>query len=158
MVLNADIRRRRLEELRARFKTLTALNRALGRSERDYTLGQLLNQSPDSKTGKPRQMGSVMARAIEAKLGLPKGWMDSPPAGSAEFQGTLASAVNMICAQADRNPDAQEAIVDLLKLAVTSRARRAGSISALTSLLADAAADARVEQAYGTPSLQAPKD
>lgn len=158
MVLNADIRRMRLEELRERFGSLTELNRALGRNDRDYTLGQILKQSPDSKTGKPRQMGSVMARQIEAKLGLPGGWMDSMPAGALEFQGTIASAVGLICAQIDRHPESREAVMHLLALAVMHPNQRSGSISALSHLLVDPVSNDRVEQAFGTPQKQPPAE
>lgn len=156
MVLNADIRRMRLEELRKRFGSLTELNRALGRSDRDYTLGQILKQSPDSKTGKPRQMGSVMARQIEAKLGLPRGWIDSMPAGALEFQGTIASAVGLLCAQIDRHPESREAVMHLLTLAVMHPGQRGGSISALSHLLVDPVSNDRVEQAFGTPHKEPP--
>ena len=66
----------RLLELVREHGSYAALNRALGRGDRDATLGQIGNAAPDSKTGKPRQMGKTLARAIEAKLNLPVGWMD----------------------------------------------------------------------------------
>jgi hypothetical protein len=156
MVLNADIRRMRLEELRDRYGSLTLLNRALGRNDRDYTLGQILKRSPDSKTGKPRQMGSVMARQIEVKLSLPKGWMDSPPTGTVEFQGTIASAVNLLCTQCDRRPESKEAVMHLLTLAIMHPAQRPGSIAALSHLLVEPVSNDRVEQAFGSPPGQLP--
>lgn len=45
-------------------------------------VSQWLNRSPDSKTGRPRQIGDVSARHIEKMLRLPKGWMDSPHTSS----------------------------------------------------------------------------
>lgn len=73
-----DIRRTNLGVLRDRYGGWAALNVALGRSTRDATLGQVWNQSPDSKTGRPRQMGDRLAREIEARLKLAPGWMDAP--------------------------------------------------------------------------------
>lgn len=40
-------------------------------------VSQWVNRSPDSKTGRPRSMGSDSARSIESALGLAKGWMDT---------------------------------------------------------------------------------
>jgi hypothetical protein len=74
-----DVRRERLQELRVRFGTLAALNRQLGRLDRDATLGQYLNKSVDSRTKKVKGMGSALAREIEEKLNLEVGWMDTDP-------------------------------------------------------------------------------
>lgn len=38
-------------------------------------LSEILNRSP-SRTGKPRDMGSDLARKIEHGCGKPRGWMD----------------------------------------------------------------------------------
>lgn len=59
--------------------SLAELGRRLGRGSRDSTLGQILNESPDSKTGTPRRMGDAQARAIELEFPLPVGWMDRDP-------------------------------------------------------------------------------
>lgn len=74
----AENRRIFLKLLITHFKSTAALNRALGRSDRDATLGQYATGAKDSKTGKPRQMGEKFARAIEAKLGWERGRMDGP--------------------------------------------------------------------------------
>lgn len=63
---------------------MAALNRALGRSERDATLSQILNEAPNSKTGAPRKMGDKLARSIESALGLEHGVMDRERAAQAE--------------------------------------------------------------------------
>ncbi|GAA4400456.1 S24 family peptidase [Quisquiliibacterium transsilvanicum] len=73
-----EVRRENLGLLRDRYGTWPALNIALGRSARDATLGQIWNRNPDSKTGRPRQMGDRLARAIEQCLELPEGWLDVP--------------------------------------------------------------------------------
>lgn len=41
------------------------------------TISQLYNKSKDSKTGKEKNIGDVMARRIEKALNLPQGWMDT---------------------------------------------------------------------------------
>ncbi len=74
------IRRARLRMLKEHFRSLAAINRAIGRNSRDATLSQILNASPDkSRNGKPREMGAQQARAIESALGLPRGWFDVDP-------------------------------------------------------------------------------
>lgn len=77
-----EIRRENLGRLRDRYGTWPALNVVLGRSGRDATLGQIWNRSPDSKSGRPRQMGDRLARDIESRLGLPSGWLDAPASPS----------------------------------------------------------------------------
>lgn len=72
-----EIRRSNLGRLKDKYGTWSALNLALGRSTRDATLGQIWNRNVDSKTGRPREMGSTLARTIEMRLGLETGWMDT---------------------------------------------------------------------------------
>ena len=67
-----------LRYLVTKYGSVAALNRALAREDRDATLNQILNGAPNSKTGKPRQMGDRIARGIEEKLGLPRGSLDMP--------------------------------------------------------------------------------
>lgn len=86
-----EIRLARLTLLRDKYGSVAGLLRALKRPTRDATLSQLLTRAPDSKTGKPRQMGSVLARKIEASLSLPTGWTDqpiSPPPGAVSADTT----------------------------------------------------------------------
>lgn len=59
--------------------SLADLNEAIGLTRTDATLSQIRTRAPHSKTGKPRVMGDDLARKIEEKLGLPVGWMDTPP-------------------------------------------------------------------------------
>lgn len=54
-----------------------ALNGKLGRERADATISQIVNRSPDSKTKKPKMMGTNLARQIEERLKLPEGWMDT---------------------------------------------------------------------------------
>ena len=44
----------------------------------DAQVNQWKKQYGDSKTGKPRAIGSISARKIEEKTGKPRGWMDQP--------------------------------------------------------------------------------
>ena len=72
----AEIRRVNLELLVDEFKTLDALAAAAGTTA--VYLSQIRKQAPDRKTGRPREMGSSMARRLEAACTPPKprGWMD----------------------------------------------------------------------------------
>lgn len=74
-----EVRRLRLLELRARYGSFAAINKALNRTATDSTLSQITNQSDGSKTKKPKTMGSLQARAIELALELEVGWMDTDP-------------------------------------------------------------------------------
>lgn len=67
--------------------SLSELNVAIGLVKTDSTLSQIRTGAPHSKTGKPREMGDVLARKIEMALGLERGWMDQPPT-FAEAYGT----------------------------------------------------------------------
>lgn len=74
-----EIRRDWVEVLIARFGSIAALNEAIGRARTDATFSQIRNQSPDSKTGRPRTMGSDLARDTEAALNYPPGTLDNQP-------------------------------------------------------------------------------
>lgn len=70
------IRRENLEILIERAGNLANLNRELGRKPKDSTLSQIRNQAIASGTGKPKVMGSAIARNMEGALKLSDGWMD----------------------------------------------------------------------------------
>jgi len=74
----AHVRRERLQMLVKDSGGISALNVRLGRVARDATFSQILNRSPSSTTGNPKQMGDRLARSIEGSLKLPLGWMDTP--------------------------------------------------------------------------------
>lgn len=74
----------RLRMLIAEVGSTAALNRLAERNERDSTLSQILNGALGSKTGKPKTMGSDLARTLESATGKPRGWMDTDP----ELQGS----------------------------------------------------------------------
>lgn len=76
-----EVRRERLRMLREEVGgRLSDLNRRTDKSSTDATYSQILNSSPDSKTKKPKEMGSDLARNLEEKMGKPRGWMDTDPA------------------------------------------------------------------------------
>jgi hypothetical protein len=76
-----EIRRQRLRALLdEKGLSLADLSEKLGRTRRDATLSQLLSAAPNTRTGRPREMGSDQARDIERVMGLPEGWMDRDPA------------------------------------------------------------------------------
>ncbi len=71
----SEIRRNNLGLLTAEFGTVDAIANRCKTSP--VYLSQVKMQALDLKTGKPRQMGSVVARKLEAGLGKPLGWMDT---------------------------------------------------------------------------------
>lgn len=75
----AETRRERLESLIKKFGSAAALNTALGWTRTDPKLAQIKNAHNRPGREKPYQMGDAMARDIEDRLGLERGWMDTPP-------------------------------------------------------------------------------
>lgn len=71
-----ETRLARLNILIGEFGGIPALSKKLGISYAQ--ISQWVNQSPDSKTGKPRTFNSATARNIEDKVGKPRGWFDQP--------------------------------------------------------------------------------
>lgn len=76
-----ETRRTRLRMLVKRNNTMADLCQLLGYARTETaTLTRILNANiRHDRDGKPYNMGSPMARQIEEKLGLPTGWMDTPP-------------------------------------------------------------------------------
>lgn len=70
---NKEIRLGNLRWLVAREGSAAALGRKLDRS--DSQMSQLLKERPD---GSRKGIGDRLARDIERKLSLPRGWMDTP--------------------------------------------------------------------------------
>lgn len=69
-----EVRRLRLEQVRAVYGTWANLNAALKMSPRDSTFSQITS----GKTKK--DMGSDMARRLDRLMGKEAGWMDTDPA------------------------------------------------------------------------------
>ena len=76
MATNDEIRRQNLAVLIAEHGTAASLAGVLERTPAQ--ISQWLNQSKDSKTGKPRGMRSESVRFIEKRCGKERGWMDEP--------------------------------------------------------------------------------
>lgn len=75
----AEIRRKRLEHLIDKHGSIANLNVALGWPRTDPKLAQIRNANTRPGRDKPYQMGDSMAREIEEKLNLERGWMDNAP-------------------------------------------------------------------------------
>jgi len=69
-----EIRRMNLVEAMARMGTAKALAERADLSS--AYLSQVKNGQPDSKTGKPKNLGDDAARKIEVAIGVTRGWMD----------------------------------------------------------------------------------
>lgn len=70
----ADARRANLEALVVECGTLDQVAASIGSSP--IYLSQIRNRTPDAKTGRPRDMGSQLARRLELAFKKPVGWMD----------------------------------------------------------------------------------
>lgn len=96
-----EVRRLRLAELLTEYETLVTLNDRLGLNKRDSTLSQVLNSARNSKTGKPKEMGSALARRLEQACGKPVGWMDTAPGAGGKFSVEAADLAAQIDAITD---------------------------------------------------------
>lgn len=76
MSTTAEIRRQNLIALIEEFGTQDAVA-ALATTSQVY-LSQLRTSAPDSKTGRPREIGARLARKLEQGCGKETGWMDVP--------------------------------------------------------------------------------
>ncbi|MGG4774856.1 helix-turn-helix transcriptional regulator [Paenalcaligenes sp. Me52] len=100
-----ETRLERLKELIQKHESAAALNRAAGRNERDSTFSQLINGSLNSKTQKPKTMGSDLARQLEESLGLPRGWMDTPETLTAGVDASRLAAKSTHHNSVSKNAD-----------------------------------------------------
>lgn len=71
----ADIRHENLLTLIEELGTQDAIAAAVETSP--VYISQIVNRYPDSKTGKPRQIGDQLARKLEQRCNKPTGWMDN---------------------------------------------------------------------------------
>lgn len=78
----AEIRREKLEMLAQELGTVDAVAEKAGTSA--VYLSQIKNRAVDSKTGRPREMGTTLARKLESGCGKPPGWMDTDPSPAKE--------------------------------------------------------------------------
>lgn len=105
-----EMRLARLVMLKNKFGGASALAEMLEVSASQ--LSQWLNESPDSKTGKPRTINSASARKAEEKLGLPRGWFDQPIYGQDE---ALTSLIDALCKMPPEQVSKIKGIVGILR-------------------------------------------
>ncbi len=120
-----EIRVARLRMLIQEHGSAAALNRAAGRNERDSTLSQILTGAPNSKTGKPKTMGSDLARDLEIATNKPRGWMDNPPDDDEDLAATEQPAA---ASRAEQWPFTSIARSDVEKLPADDRSKLEGAI------------------------------
>lgn len=103
-----DVRQQNLAILVAQYGSVAALAAAIDRSPAQ--ISQWLNQSKDSKTGKPRGMRSTSARYVETSCGKPRGWMDESHAEVDSRLVTLPRFDLSVAAGAGRYLEAQQRV------------------------------------------------
>jgi hypothetical protein len=59
-------------------------------------LSQLINQTADSRTKKPREIGNEMARKLEEGCEKERGWMDNQHRGSDPHSTQLSEAIAIL--------------------------------------------------------------
>lgn len=117
MKTSAEIRRENLERLIEQRGAIADLNVALGWSRTDPKLSQIKNANKRPGRGEAiYQMGDAMAREIEEKLGLTRGWMDNPP-GIEQVHGY---GQNAITEPAENLPSAGNVRFPVLELAASA--------------------------------------
>jgi hypothetical protein len=72
-----QIRRENFASLVAEAGGVTRFAEKMEKSQSQFS--QIMHGSPDSKTGKPKEIGSKLAREIESRFGKDVGWMDHEP-------------------------------------------------------------------------------
>lgn len=107
-----ETRRQRLVILIKRHGGATKLNEAIGRDPGDPQLNLYKNKNLRSN-GKPHQMGDLIAREIEQALGLPEGWMDTPPT-YAELHGEDDPLSRIIYVAEKMTPEMQRFLAQLV--------------------------------------------
>lgn len=96
-----QIRLDNLEKLVTQFKTADKLAEAVGSSP--VYISMLRRRTLDAKTGRPREMGTAMARRMEAAAEKPAGWMDQAHDDLSPAAITLAKLFDMIPAGPDQD-------------------------------------------------------
>lgn len=80
----ADVRRENLIELLKKYPSIADFNVAIGRERYSPMITQIKNESGKTN-GRPRRMGTALAREIEQRLALPDGWMDDDHSQSVAY-------------------------------------------------------------------------
>lgn len=89
-----EIRLAKLKELIAKHGGLKRFCAEYGRSEAQVS--QWTTQSANSKTGKPRNIGTASCRSIEKHFGLPSGWFDVPDGMNWPFKTISAASYDLL--------------------------------------------------------------
>lgn len=108
MQTSSEIRRSRLSQLVDRYGSIADLNQALGWPRTDPKLSQIKNNNKRPGRDASYQMGDAMAREIEDRLSLERGWMDNPI--SAAEQAETGNQRAKIAQLMDSLPDDQLAV------------------------------------------------
>lgn len=95
-----QIRLENLETLIKQFETAEALAQAAETSP--VYISMLRNRTVDAKTGRPREMGTAMARRMEKAAKRGPGWMDQAHDDLSPGAITLAKMFDMVPAGPDR--------------------------------------------------------
>lgn len=77
-------------------------------------ISQLLNQTPDSKTGKPRQVGDPLARRLESNCSKEIGWMDHEHPPLTYRQQRIAHVLQVMEEMEDWKIDQATKIIDTI--------------------------------------------
>lgn len=91
------------------------LNERLGYERTATKLARLRNANVrHERAGKPYQMGDAQAREIEDKLGLERGWMDTPPGYPDMTDTRISQALKLMEAMPEWQRDQAVKILDTL--------------------------------------------
>jgi hypothetical protein len=96
MQTSAEIRRSKLCQLVDKYGSIADLNQAIGWARTDPKLSQIKNNNKRPGRDASYQMGDAMAREIEERLGLDRGWMDNPIEAS-ELLGSNNTRSKIAC-------------------------------------------------------------
>lgn len=106
----AEIRRENLEILALEFGTVDAVAEKAATSP--VYLSQIKNRAVDSKTGRPREMGTKVARKLEKGCGKQPGWMDTDPGAVKEAE----KAATFLDAWAEVASPRSREVIDQLRM------------------------------------------
>lgn len=109
-------RRQRVGMLKKQYGTWAALNERLQWEKTSARLSQIHSGTLRSDRGTPYTMGDDTAREIEVKLGLPVGWMDTPPSLS-ELHGNSDALDKVAELMAAMEPEMQYMVVRMVAAA-----------------------------------------
>jgi hypothetical protein len=120
-----ETRKLRLKMLKSKHGRWVDLNEAIGWEKTNPRLSQIYNGTMRSDRNIPYAMGDETAREIETKLGLPVGWMDTPP-NYAELLGPEDQRAKVLQLMEAMPPDQWATVVRLVD-ALAQPALRTGT-------------------------------